>query len=114
MWFVDIDNSYCWYPQFEMSISTIGIKWQIRLPYWYGNFGSGEVQNLPFPNGNKTQNLKTHFIDGFGAVSRNAVPAVPSGQLVEHNIFAFALGLVPQLRLCLSFSLVWVTARLPL
>jgi len=63
--------------------------------------------------GTKTKNLKTHFADEFGAVSLNAATAVPSGRLSEHYIFAFGLGLVPLLQLCLTVSLVWVT-RLPL
>jgi len=46
----------------------------------------------------KTQNLITHFVDEFGAVSRNAFTAVPS----EHNIFAFGLGLVLRLRFALA------------
>jgi len=37
-----------------------------------------------FPMGTKTQNLKTHFVDEFGAVSRNAALAVPSGRPSEH------------------------------
>jgi len=45
--------------------------------------------------GTKTQNLKIHFVDEFGAVSRNATPAVPSGRPSEYYIFAFGLGLVP-------------------
>jgi len=49
---------------------------------------------LLFPMGTKTQNLKTHFVDVFGAVSRNAAPSVPSGRPSKHYIFAFALALV--------------------
>jgi len=61
MQFVDINNSYCWYPQFEMFLSTMRIKWWFRLPYWSGSFGSGEVQNLPSPLGTKTAALASDF-----------------------------------------------------
>jgi len=61
MQFVDIDNSYCWYLQFEMFISTMSIKWRFRLPYWSGSFSSGEVQILPSPLGTKTAALASDF-----------------------------------------------------
>jgi len=95
--------SYCWYPQFEMFISTMSIKWRFRLPYWSAVLGSGEMQNLPSPLGTKTAALASdvtvhnrndiHIMKYTTIFHRNLV----SGRLVECQFaecchFAIARG----------------------
>jgi len=88
MQFVDIDNSCCWYPQFEMFISTMSIKWRFRLPYWSGSFGSGEVQNLPSPLGTKTAALASDFT----VHNRNDVQIMKYTTIFHRNLVSCRLA----------------------